>query len=1345
MVSTSRLPASPNDRLQPMKPESSLVTYSGSSSDRRKIAIVLGMHRSGTSVLSHVMHLLGCDMADERDTASPKNPYGFWERPDLVAIHDEILAVIGRSVGSAEHILPFPTGWWRRKDIQTLKRQLTDAVDAHVRSSSDLWGFKDPRTSRMLPLWREITRALDLEPIYVHAIRSPLSAARSMSLKNPKARPLSVAQSELMWLAYNYDIVRHAPNEAMLCVDYDEWFIDPEAVARKIQLHFELPNIYDDAEFSEMLQQVISEDFRHHKPETERSKSPSIATLFYKTLHSSLNGENTKGLEAQLPAVELFLKSLGPIVEQLQRIPELEKANEDLHSDLSELVKRRQQVVELKIERDKLQAKTEEIAALRSQIEAFEFLKSDIEKARDLAIEKASKLEADINSVAAQAASHAAELADSQSAVAALREEIKTLKVDRDNAASRADSNATELLRKQSDVLELKAKIKALEIERDRAAALVGSQAKKIDEGYLAVAELKTTIKDIEASLEKAETIATARCAEVERAMSEREAAERVCKDATAATAELEAQSLNLKQLIAERDELNEDLRSRLSETQMSLRLSDERLAAATAINQDRLQTEADLRDAIDRLERQTQMIAAEAEHDRHRMLKLKERLARSSIAEQTSGVSVVGGHMAYGQSRHDVMRINDFMAEHEVGDVIGSASLDGNVIAGWAVLKAHPDRPLVIEAWIGDDIIASALTSTLHPDPSYFRPLGSFEIPVTTPSRELGAQTVTLKVAGTSVVLGSPIEIRAWDVAREVKTCRETESFTTQEYRTWLEAHHRLDADHLAAVHAAYVKGSGSWPLVSVILIDADRGDEATRRSIASMIDQVYDRWELIISDEGTSSQPADNRVVFKDADLADVVRSLESQFVCFLSAGDVLSPDALVVLVTAAKRSDADLTYSDEDRFDPDNRRREAPWLKSAWSFDLFLIQNFAQQLGLVRVERLAPYVAGLANSADVYAALLRMTFSEPALSAQHVPAILYHRDRNAPCLAERLDSVRTIVFEDHDLKPETMPEGRIIGIQWPLPDPLPRVSLIVPTRDRLDLLEPCISGILNRTDYPDIEVLIVDNESAEPETIEYLNKIVSDDRVKVINWPGPFNYSEINNFAADRATGDIIGLVNNDILVIEPDWLSRMVRQAVRVDVGSVGARLLYADGTLQHAGITMGIGTASHRYKGKPADHDGHAGVLQTAHDVTAVTAACLVLRKSVWRQVGGLADDFPVAYNDVDFCLKVRQAGYRVVYEPRAMLFHLESQSRGLDQDEGRKARLHADRDRLNAKWTDQTVVDPFYSPNLAINSTDAKLGAPPRIDRIWLCGPSAEFADMYPRFPRSVALKDSTA
>lgn len=1296
MVSSSRFPASPNDRLQPMKSQSSLVTYSGSSSDRRKIAIVLGMHRCGTSVLSHVMHLLGCDMADERDTASPKNPYGFWERPDLVAIHDEILAVIGRSVGSAEHILPFPTGWWRRKDIQTLKRQLTEAVDAHVRSSSDLWGFKDPRTSRMLPLWREITRALDLEPIYIHAIRSPLSAARSMSLKNPKARPLSIAQSELMWLAYNYDIVRHAPNEAMLCVDYDEWFIDPEAVALKIQRHFELPNIYDDAGLSEMLQQVISEDFRHHKSETERSRSPSIATLFYETLHASLNGENAKGLEAQLPAVELFLKSLGPIVEQLQRIPGLEKANESLHSDLSELAARRQQVVELKIERDKLKAKTEDSAALRSQVEAFDVLKSDLEEARDLAIEKVSTLEAEINSVTAQAAGHAAELADSQSAVTALREQIKSLESDRDRAAGQAADHAAEL-----------------------------------EDGRSAVAELKKTIKTLEASLEKAETRAAASRSDLERAMSEREAAECVGKNASAAIAELDAQCLSLKQLIAERDEMNEDLSSRLSELQTSLHSSAERLAAAFAAEQEWLKTEADLRDVIDRLERQNQTIAAEAERDRHRMLKLKEKLARSLVAEKASSA---GCHTSCGQPGNDLMRIDDFMTKHEVGDVIGSASLDGSVIAGWAVLKAHPDRPLVIEAWVGEDIVASALTSTLHPEPGYFKPLGSFEIAMTTPARELGPQTVTLKVAGTSVVLGSPIEMTACDSALRLQMPRDSESFTTQEYRTWLAAHHRLDADHLAAVHAAYAKGSGSWPLVSVILIDTDQGDEATMRSIASMIDQVYDRWELIVSGAGASGGAADNRVVFKDADLADLFRSVESPFVCFLSAGDVLSPDALVALVTAAKRSGADLTYSDEDRFDPDNRRREGPWLKSAWSLDLFLMQDFAQRLGLVRVERLVPHVAGLANSADVYGALLRMALSEPALSAQHVPAILYHRDRNAPCLKDRLDVVRTDVFEAHDLEVETTSEGRIVGIQWPLPDPLPRVSLIIPTRDRLDLLEPCISGILNRTDYRDIEVLIVNNESADSETIEYFDKIVSDARVKVIDWAGAFNYSDINNFAAEQATGDIIGLINNDILVIEPDWLCRMVRQATRPDVGCVGARLLYADGTLQHAGITMGIGTASHRYKGKPADHDGHAGILQTAHDVTAVTAACLVLRKSVWLQVGGLAADFPVAYNDVDLCLKVRQAGYRILYEPRAMLFHLESQSRGLDQDEGRKARLHADRDRLKAKWTDQTVLDPFYSPNLAINSTSARLGAPPRIDRIWLCGPAAEVTEMAPKF-----------
>ena len=412
--------------------------------------------------------------------------------------------------------------------------------------------------------------------------------------------------------------------------------------------------------------------------------------------------------------------------------------------------------------------------------------------------------------------------------------------------------------------------------------------------------------------------------------------------------------------------------------------------------------------------------------------------------------------------------------------------------------------------------------------------------------------------------------------------------------------------------------------------------------------------------------------------------------------------------------------LVYSDEDRVDPQTGERSAPFFKGDWSFDEMLNQAYALRLALVPTAALRAHASGLPITAAAYGALLALAADAEPAAIRHLPFVLYHR------ALDREDDVPSKAAAMRRVLAGRMPDVFVIEdergaiARWPLPVPPPRVTLVVPTRDRLELLQPCIDGFLKGTDYPDLELLIVDNDSIEPETLAYLRTVARDSRVRVLQWAGPFNYSAINNFAVAQASGAIIGLMNNDLKVIGADWLDEMVRHAVRPDVGAVGARLLYGDGAIQHAGVALGIGTASHLYKGLPGDHQGHGGRLRSAHDVSAVTAACLVMRKDVWDEVDGLSTDFPVAYNDVDLCLKIRKAGYRILLEPKATLFHLESQSRGLDKGGERKERLAADRARLIERWKAFAKDDPFYSPNLGVASTRAEPAFPPRAMKPWL-------------------------
>jgi GT2 family glycosyltransferase len=282
----------------------------------------------------------------------------------------------------------------------------------------------------------------------------------------------------------------------------------------------------------------------------------------------------------------------------------------------------------------------------------------------------------------------------------------------------------------------------------------------------------------------------------------------------------------------------------------------------------------------------------------------------------------------------------------------------------------------------------------------------------------------------------------------------------------------------------------------------------------------------------------------------------------------------------------------------------------------------------------------------------------------------------------------------------------------VRYALPDQPPLVTLIIPTRDQVDVLRKCIESLKTKTDYPNFEVLVLDNQSSDPATLKYLAALGKDSRFKVIRYDAPFNYSAINNYAVTLAKGEIIGLMNNDIEAIHSDWLHEMVSHVLRPEVGAVGAKLLYSDGTIQHAGVILGLGgLAGHAHKyfdGKSWGYYHRANLTQT---LSAVTAACLLVRKSVYEQVGGLDEvNLTVAYNDVDFCLKVREAGYRNIYTPYATLYHHESISRGQENTPEKQARFMREFTFMQQKWGDLLKTDPYYNPNLTQTTEDFGLG-----------------------------------
>ena len=283
--------------------------------------------------------------------------------------------------------------------------------------------------------------------------------------------------------------------------------------------------------------------------------------------------------------------------------------------------------------------------------------------------------------------------------------------------------------------------------------------------------------------------------------------------------------------------------------------------------------------------------------------------------------------------------------------------------------------------------------------------------------------------------------------------------------------------------------------------------------------------------------------------------------------------------------------------------------------------------------------------------------------------------------------------------------------------LPDPAPAVSIIISTRNGIKLLRQCIESILTRTEYGTYEIVIIDNASDEQATLRYLRAIAADARVRVFRDDRPFNYSALNNAAVPRCRGSMLALVNNDIEVIDPGWLSEMVSVALQPGVGAVGARLWYPDDTVQHAGVVLGInGIAGHVHRRISRDEVGYMARDRLRQEFSAVTAACLVIQRKVFQQVGGFEEThLPVDFNDVDFCLRLGKAGYRNVWTPYANLYHHESATRGIDRSPAGQQRFASETNYMRSTWGDLLVSDPTYNPNLDLTGTAFEVSAAPRV------------------------------
>lgn len=592
----------------------------------------------------------------------------------------------------------------------------------------------------------------------------------------------------------------------------------------------------------------------------------------------------------------------------------------------------------------------------------------------------------------------------------------------------------------------------------------------------------------------------------------------------------------------------------------------------------------------------------------------------------------------------------------------------------------------------------------------------------------------------------------------RFVRSVVGPEAQTDAEYRAWIAAHDTLsDADRDGIRN--HIDRFASRPLISVVMTAYRSDRHLLHEAVASVLTQLYPHWELCIADDGSPGDETwralmalagqDHRIQIarraRNGGIAAATNTAlalaKGEFVAFLDHDDLLSERALYeVAAELDAHPDADLIFTDEDKIDEKGRRSQ-PHHKTDWNPELMLAVNAVNHLTVVR-RSLLTELGGLRegfDGAQDHDLVLRASERIPRERIRHIPWVLYHwrwqgrqgsysRARLAECAAaaQRAVSEHLARTGQAAVAEHAAGEPRWLRFRRALPDPRPCVSVIVPTRDRTELLARCVDGVLNHTGYAPLELLIVDNGSVEPETADLFARLAADPRVRVLPSPGPFNFSALNNLAAREAKGEVLVLLNNDISVCDPHWLDELIAHAVRPNIGAVGAKLYYPDGTLQHAGVVLGVGdvpdkVAGHLYPGAGANHAGYQGHLALARNVSAVTAACLAIRKSVWDEVGGMDEaGLAVAFNDVDLCLKVRAAGYDIVWTPHAELVHHESASRGSDLAPEAAARFAREVAVMRDRWGPVLDADPFYGPVFDKRYANYRLGDPPERVPPWL-------------------------
>lgn len=571
--------------------------------------------------------------------------------------------------------------------------------------------------------------------------------------------------------------------------------------------------------------------------------------------------------------------------------------------------------------------------------------------------------------------------------------------------------------------------------------------------------------------------------------------------------------------------------------------------------------------------------------------------------------------------------------------------------------------------------------------------------------------------------------------------------------YSAWINQYDTLSPDDLSMIRS-HIKTFKRKPRISILMPVYNTPERFLREALDSVLAQLYPNWECCIVDDA-STNPEIRQIIesYKKEDPRIKVTYREvnghisvasntalsmatGEYIGLLDHDDVLREHTLYMVVNEINRfPQTEMVYSDEDLIDEFNVRYD-PYFKPDWNPELFFGQNLISHFSVYRaskVRRVGGFREGYEGAQD-WDLAMRISEIVPAFSIRHIPFILYHwraiigstalssiykgyaKEAQYSTLNshfERMGHAVELTFTDDE--------------HWKLQhliiaDPKPLVSIIIPTRNQVQLLKKCIESIQLKSIYPNYEIIIVNNQSDEVDTLNYLDQIGKDEIITVLNYDLPFNYSAINNFAAQHARGEVLVFLNNDIEVISPNWLDEMIGHAIRSEIGAVGAMLYYPNDTIQHAGVVLGMrGIAGHIHYGSPRGTIGQRGRARLTQNFSAVTGACMAVSKEKFLKVGGFNEkQLPIAYNDIDLCIRLIEAGYRNVWTPHAELYHHESLSREYEDTPEKLERVKSEAEYLVNTWPEIIANDPAYNPNLSSTIPNFSPAFPPRVIKPWL-------------------------